>query len=132
MDEGFDADAGQEVGRHQRRQHRAQHGQLVVLDPAVPHVLLEHADAVEHHDPAERRLEAGVEERRQPRPDCGPRLRLGQRGGHDAGDGVGLDGVVDGPEQVVLAAEVVVQRPFGDPGALDDLLDRRRREALAR
>ena len=45
-----------------------------------------------------RRLEACVEERRQPGAHRGPRLRLGERGCDDDCDRVGLDGVVDGAE----------------------------------
>nr|WP_305070513.1 hypothetical protein [Micromonospora sp. 4G55] len=80
-------------------------------------------------------------------------VQVGDRGDHHVGGGrpqpqrhrlvAGHDGLqalalhaqqplVDLLEQVVLGGEVVVHRALGDPGGLDDLLDRGLLEALLR
>ena len=132
MSERFDGNAGEQFARRERPQHRAQHRQLDVLDAPFPDLVLQHRHAVEDHDPAERRLEAGVEEGRKTGPDAGPGFPLGRRGCHDGGDRIGLDRFVHGAEQRVLAAEVVVERSFGGARPLGDVLDRRGGEALFR
>ncbi len=90
--------------------------------PAVP---AEHGGRVVEDDPLEARLGALVEEGGD------PGLHRRQRAVHlgvedDVGDPLGrlrLDRFVDRLEQARLATrEVVVERPAGQPGGLDDLL----------
>ena len=69
MGKRFDGDAGEDVARRERRQNRAQHRQLDLADASFSHLGLEH-DTLEDHDPAERRVEAGVQEGRQPGADA--------------------------------------------------------------
>ena len=58
------------------------------------------------------------------------RIAAGAGRGEDRLDDVGLDRLVDGAEQVLLAGEVVVHRAAGDPGGVDDLLAAGRGVAL--
>ena len=73
---------------------------------------------------ANQRLSARVEKRGQAGTDRGPRFLHREGRGHDAGDRLGLHRVVDGAEQVILAAEVVIEGALGDAGPLDDVVDR--------
>jgi hypothetical protein len=130
MGQGFGGHAREDVARQERCQNRAQHRQLDLLDASFPDLGLEHRHALEDHDPAERGVEARVQEGRQTGADARPWFLCGERGGHDRRDDIGLDGLVHGAEQRVLAAEVMVQSPLRDTRTLDDVLDRGRRVAL--
>jgi len=123
-------DTRQRAAAHERRQHGAQHRELDALHATFPRAGGKHGHTVDDHDPPERRLQAGVEERGQARSHRGPRILLGQRRGHHRPCGLVEHHVVDRLEQRVLAAEVVVESAFRDAGPLHDVVHRGRRVAL--
>ena len=90
---------------------------------AVP-LVAEHRGALLDHDPAVARLLDHCEERPEPRPRLLPRVPPALERLVDGLGGIGLDPFEDGLEQRLLAAEVVVQRALGHPGARDDRVER--------
>ena len=81
-------------------------------------------------------MQADIEERLRRDKHLLPGVRFGCGAGLDLGSNLGseclLDLFVDRGEQVLLAVEVVVERPAGHAGPLGDLLHRRLRETSPR
>ena len=115
MREQVGFELGDLAGLDRRADDGFDHAESVALGDLAPALPAEHRRTVDQHDALHLRRAAGLEE--EPHPGT----QLGERAGEVAercGDAFGqllLDLFVDGEEQVLLAGELVVERPRVTP-----------------
>ena len=107
---------------HRRLERRLDEPQAVLSVDLTPLVPAEDAGGVGHHDLLHRGVDAGVEEGLDRGENLLPLVGLLQSGRGRRLRQLARQVVEHGAEQVLLAAEVVVERAARDAGALDDLL----------